>query len=56
MIVQKFNGTINFSSEEGRGSCFEFAFQLQNLDEHEDLSKNDVQPIDTNDLVFNWQP
>ena len=31
MIVEEFDGSITFESEEGKGSCFVFMFKLQGV-------------------------
>lgn len=56
-IVNEFNGKMAFKSEHGKGSTFQFSFQLEDsLERSEDDSKNNQYQINSNKLVFKWKP
>ena len=43
LIVEKFDGSINFTSEFGKGSTFTFTFKLEMIDRIEIQSESDDQ-------------
>jgi hypothetical protein len=61
LIVEKFDGTITFESEYGKGSTFCFSFKIESYNvekELENLDKMHDKSIYLNqlDLAFKWKP
>jgi hypothetical protein len=54
--VEKFDGEIDFQSEEGKGSCFTFTFKLSKMIEDNGYESEESQYIDKSNMVFKWQP
>ena len=46
LIIQKFNGVIDFDSKFGEGSQFHFTFEVEPLDEWEGCNKKESNEID----------
>ena len=56
MIVEEFDGSITFESEEGKGSCFVFMFKLQGVVELDAYKSQENQFLDSTELVYLWAP
>ena len=50
-IVEQFDGTISFQSEEGVGSCFEFTFKLQSGNDNNESDEVDTLIISPRDRL-----
>jgi K+-sensing histidine kinase KdpD len=49
LIVEKFNGEIQFTSDEGKGCCFDFTFKLSEVN-----AEDNKESIDKLELVYSW--
>lgn len=56
LIVEKFEGNISFTSQEGIGSCFTFTFKLQTALDIKSQDSSGLQHLDQTYLVFQWKP
>lgn len=57
LIVEQFNGNIDFESEPGKGSRFTFTFKLRPTVEQKTFESSIVlHHLDKADLVFQWKP
>lgn len=57
LIVEQFNGNIDFESEPGKGSRFTFTFKLRPTIEQKTFESSiALNHLDKADLVFQWKP
>ena len=60
LIVEKFDGSITFESEPGKGSKFMFTFKLEQADDQSLQSESSDRQyehiLNNKNLIFNWKP
>ena len=58
LIVKKFDGSVTFDSQEGKGSTFCFTFKLETIErfEEDNLQRTQSMHMNQQDLFYKWKP